>query len=199
MFGSVGFFEMAVIAGVALMVLGPEKFPEYAKIAMRGFRDVRKYMTEAQREITKELNPLKDELDEITRMNPESYLDDILKEEEEDYDDDSPLNPEPHPDDIDWMSDPYGSSGAEDADHEHSAVANSTSDGSENDGGESSEQNATEEPVQYNLYGGESEGADPDGAYDAAAEQAEDFDITGGFTTTTEDTDIPDEEKPLDG
>jgi len=33
MFGSIGFTELILIAGVALMVLGPEKFPEFAKMA----------------------------------------------------------------------------------------------------------------------------------------------------------------------
>lgn len=183
MFGSIGFLEMAVIAGVALMVLGPEKFPEYAKIAMRGFRDVRKYMTEAQQEISKELNPLKDEFNDLTKMNPESYLEDMLKEEEE-FDDDTQENVEPHPDDIDWMSDPYGSS--------------STEASTQEDGEVGAEQHSTEEPVQHNLYGAETEGADPVGTDTVDPEQTDDFDLAADFSTKKE-TGALEEEKPLDG
>jgi sec-independent protein translocase protein TatB len=37
----VGFGEMIIIAGIALVVIGPEKFPEFAKIVLHTFRDVR--------------------------------------------------------------------------------------------------------------------------------------------------------------
>ncbi|HIF05099.1 MAG TPA: preprotein translocase, partial [Candidatus Poseidoniales archaeon] len=59
MFGSIGVFEIVLIAGLALMILGPDKFPEFAKISMRTVRDIRKYMSDAQRDIASELNPLK--------------------------------------------------------------------------------------------------------------------------------------------
>jgi sec-independent protein translocase protein TatB len=196
MFSSIGFLEILLITGVALMVLGPEKFPEFAKIAMRGVRDVRKYMTEAQREITKELNPLKDELQDITRMNPESYLDDILKED--DHDDDSPLNPEPHPDDMDWMSDPYGDSSAETSDQADSSTLDSSSEIFGSDEGQALEEGSAEESVEYNLYGAETEGADPSGVYGVESEPEDDFDLTGGFDGG-EGTQTIEEEKPLDG
>jgi len=193
MFGSIGFAEIALIAGIALIVLGPEKFPEFAKVAMRGVRDIRKYMSEAQQEISKELNPLKDELDDIARMNPESYLEDIMKEEEE-YDDDSPLNPEPHPDDIDWMSDPYNDAGMEESE-DNSGDSTSSE---ENSGGDGAESTPTNEPVEYNLYGAETEGADPSGVYGNDPEQADEFNLAGGYTAG-EETEPAEDEKPLDG
>ena len=46
MFGSIGVMELVLIAGVALMVLGPDKFPEFAKMAARLVRDLRSYGTD---------------------------------------------------------------------------------------------------------------------------------------------------------
>jgi len=66
---------MVVIAGIALMVLGPEKFPGHAKIFLRMLRDVRDHWDDAKREITKELNPVKKELRDLQRFKPEEFLD----------------------------------------------------------------------------------------------------------------------------
>ena len=60
MFG-IGFPEMIIIAGIALVVIGPEKFPDFAKIVMRTIRDIRGYVDEARQEINKELKPMKKE------------------------------------------------------------------------------------------------------------------------------------------
>lgn len=73
----VGFGEMVLIAGVALVVIGPEKFPEFAKIALRTFRDLRGYVEDAKRDISKELRPLKQEVNELSRINPEDYIDSL--------------------------------------------------------------------------------------------------------------------------
>jgi len=77
MIGNLGMGEILLIAGIALVVLGPEKFPEYAKIAMRAFRDMRGYVDEVKREMAEELRPIKKEIQELSRHNPEDYIDSI--------------------------------------------------------------------------------------------------------------------------
>jgi sec-independent protein translocase protein TatB len=79
MFGG-SFGEMLIIAVVALVFLGPEKFPEFAKIAMRAIRDIRGYMDEVRSEVTKEINPIKNELQQLTRMDPETYINKLVSE-----------------------------------------------------------------------------------------------------------------------
>ena len=92
MFGSIGIGEIVLIAGIALMVLGPDKFPEFAKMAARLVRDLRKYTDEVKRDLTDELKPMKKELEDLSRVNPEEYLDSLMGEDEED---DGTINPEP--------------------------------------------------------------------------------------------------------
>jgi sec-independent protein translocase protein TatB len=70
-----GFTETIVLAGIILVVMGPEKFPEVAKAIIRTVRDVRGYFDDAQREITKEINPLKGELKHLSKYKPEEILD----------------------------------------------------------------------------------------------------------------------------
>lgn len=80
----IGFTEMIIIAGIALVVLGPEKFPEFAKIAIRAIRDIRGYFDEVKTEIAKEVKPLEKELNEITRKSNEIYRE-ILTETDPSY------------------------------------------------------------------------------------------------------------------
>lgn len=73
----IGIWEMVLLAGIALVVIGPEKFPDFAKIALRTFRDLRGYMDEMKTEIASELKPIKKEMkavDQLTRYDSESYL-----------------------------------------------------------------------------------------------------------------------------
>ncbi len=97
MFG-IGFFEALVLAAIGLLVLGPEQFPKFAKMAARFVRDVRSYANEVQNEIAKDLVPLTKELNDLRRISPEKYLDKLMKEDE---DDKTPPNPEPHPSEVD--------------------------------------------------------------------------------------------------
>jgi len=99
MFGSIGFSEMIVIAAVGLLVLGPEQFPKYAKMAARFVRDLRAYASEVQSEIVKEINPLTKNLNDLKRINPEKYLDKLIAEDEADT---RPPNPEPHPSEVNF-------------------------------------------------------------------------------------------------
>lgn len=72
---NLGVTEMIVIGILALVVLGPEKFPTFAKVALRAYRDLRGYIDDAKRDITKELNPLKKDLNELSRYRPEDIID----------------------------------------------------------------------------------------------------------------------------
>lgn len=82
MFNNLGIFEMLVIAGVALIILGPDKFPGHAKIALRFMRDIRTYWDEAKRDITEELKPFKKELKELEKIKPEEFIDSLTGEDE---------------------------------------------------------------------------------------------------------------------
>ena len=80
----IGFTEMIIIAGIALVVLGPEKFPEFAKIAIRALRDIRGYFDEVKTEISKEIKPIEKEINEITKKGNEVYRE-ILTETDPSY------------------------------------------------------------------------------------------------------------------
>lgn len=71
----IGFGEIVIIAGVALIVLGPEKFPDFAKIVLRTVRDLRGYMDDVKSEISKEIRPIQNEIKSLSRYDPETYLD----------------------------------------------------------------------------------------------------------------------------
>lgn len=102
MFG-IGFPEMILIAGIALVVIGPEKFPDFAKVVMRTMRDIRGYVDEARQEISKELKPMKQEMDKLSRINTEEYLEKLIPsdddsdsdEDEEEKGDEEGASPEP--------------------------------------------------------------------------------------------------------
>jgi len=70
---NIGFGEMLIIIAIALVVMGPERFPEFMKIALRFLRDIRTYWEEAQRELAKELRPIENELKTLTRLDTETY------------------------------------------------------------------------------------------------------------------------------
>ena len=71
----IGIGEMVLIAGIALVVIGPEKFPDFAKIALRTVRDLRGYVDDIKEEVTKEMRPVRDELNTLTRYEPEALID----------------------------------------------------------------------------------------------------------------------------
>ncbi len=76
----IGIGEMILIAGIALVVFGPEKFPDFAKIVIRTVRDLRGYVDEIQTEISKEIKPIKRELDQMNKYSPDKYIDSITKD-----------------------------------------------------------------------------------------------------------------------
>jgi len=71
----IGMWEMAVIAGIALVVIGPDKFPDFAKIVVRTIRDIRGYVDDVKHEMAEELKPIKKEMNQISRYDAEKYID----------------------------------------------------------------------------------------------------------------------------
>lgn len=60
----IGFWELVIIALVALVIIGPERLPEFARDAGRIFRKIRHFIQNAKREVEKEL-----ELDQLNDLN----------------------------------------------------------------------------------------------------------------------------------
>ncbi|MFP4171725.1 MAG: twin-arginine translocase TatA/TatE family subunit [Candidatus Hydrogenedentota bacterium] len=76
-----GITELIIIAGIALIVIGPEKFPEFAKIVTHTIRDVRGYVEEAQKDLSKELKPVQKEVNKLSRYSAEDYIDSLTGDE----------------------------------------------------------------------------------------------------------------------
>lgn len=76
----IGFAEMVLIGGIALIVIGPEKFPDFAKLVVRTIRDLRGYVDDVKNEVSRELKPLQEEVNSLSRMDPEKYIDSLTSE-----------------------------------------------------------------------------------------------------------------------
>ncbi len=85
MFGSIGIGEMVFIAGIALVVIGPEKFPDFAKVVLRTVRDLRGYMDEVKEEVSKELKPVQKQVQELSKYDAEDYIDSLTGTDEDPY------------------------------------------------------------------------------------------------------------------
>jgi len=165
----IGFPEMVLIAGIALVVIGPEKFPDFAKLVVRTIRDLRGYVDEMKEEVSKELKPIKKEMDSLSRIDPEKYIDSLTKEAPEKKE-----NPALHEEDRKVMEeagaydeDPYGWEGSEPGGYDQPA------------GG-----TAPEDTVGY----GESLDADTDSATeDATADAAPEEEGSAGDTPAESD------------
>lgn len=73
MFG-IGFGEWIFIGAVALVIMGPERFPELAKLFIRTTRDLRGYWDDIKDDISKEMKPVKKELTKLSRLDSDQYL-----------------------------------------------------------------------------------------------------------------------------
>ena len=72
----IGFWELVIIALVALIIIGPEHLPRLARDAGRIVRKTRNFINGAKREIEKELK-----LDQINDLDESiNHLDGLLKE-----------------------------------------------------------------------------------------------------------------------
>jgi sec-independent protein translocase protein TatB len=72
----IGFWELVIMALIALVVIGPERLPEFARDAGRLVRKIRNFIQGAKRELEKEL-----ELDQINDLNESiDHVDGLLKQ-----------------------------------------------------------------------------------------------------------------------
>ena len=60
MLGSVGFGELMVILGLALLIFGPKKLPEIGKTLGRSLREFRSATSDLKRSIEQEVKSLDD-------------------------------------------------------------------------------------------------------------------------------------------
>jgi sec-independent protein translocase protein TatB len=77
---NIGTTEILIIAAIALIFLGPEKFPTQAKVFLRLIRDFREHWDDAKRDILSEINPVKKEFRELRKFKPEELLDKLTGE-----------------------------------------------------------------------------------------------------------------------
>jgi sec-independent protein translocase protein TatA len=71
LFLDISFGEIFIIVAVIFIIFGPQKIPEIARKVGKGMREVRKASTEIKREINREVNTYKTDLD-MERMVRES-------------------------------------------------------------------------------------------------------------------------------
>jgi sec-independent protein translocase protein TatB len=83
----IGTGELLALAVLALLVLGPEKLPQYAQEAARFLRQLRSMANEARTEVTRELGPELDGLD-LRDLNPRALVRKHLLDPLDDDDDD---------------------------------------------------------------------------------------------------------------
>jgi Tat protein translocase TatB subunit len=69
---SMGPAELVIIMVVALVVVGPEKLPEFARMIGRAMRDLKKYASDVRNEFEKDLpvNEIKRDLDVFSQDKP---------------------------------------------------------------------------------------------------------------------------------
>jgi sec-independent protein translocase protein TatB len=72
----IGFWELAIIAIIALIIVGPERLPKFARDAGRVVGKIRKFIQNAKKELEREL-----ELDQVTDLNKDiNRIDDLMKQ-----------------------------------------------------------------------------------------------------------------------
>lgn len=70
MIGSINGWEWVILAVIVLIVVGPERLPEYTRQLGRIVREVRRIATGAQNRVKEELGP---ELDDLRQFDPRQY------------------------------------------------------------------------------------------------------------------------------
>ena len=72
----IGFWELVIIALVALIIIGPERLPDFARDAGRLINKIRRFIQSAKRELEKEL-----ELDEVNDLHKSiKHVDGLMQE-----------------------------------------------------------------------------------------------------------------------
>lgn len=70
MIGSINGFEWVILAGVALVVIGPERLPRYARQLGNLIRELREMARGATARVREEVGP---EIDDLTSFDPRQY------------------------------------------------------------------------------------------------------------------------------
>ncbi|HYF78297.1 MAG TPA: twin-arginine translocase TatA/TatE family subunit [Symbiobacteriaceae bacterium] len=68
MFSKIGFTEIALIVGVALLIFGPSKLPQLGKSVGEGLRELKKSMKSVTDEVAPGVADLKKEIDEVKKL-----------------------------------------------------------------------------------------------------------------------------------
>jgi sec-independent protein translocase protein TatA len=68
MFSKLGFTEIALIVGVALLIFGPSKLPQLGKSVGEGLREFKKSMKSVTDEVAPGVAELKKEIDEVKKL-----------------------------------------------------------------------------------------------------------------------------------
>jgi len=72
----IGFWELAIIAIITLIVIGPERLPKFAKDAGRFVSKIRTFIHNAKKELEKEL-----ELEQVDDLQKDiNRIDDLMKQ-----------------------------------------------------------------------------------------------------------------------
>ena len=72
----IGFWELVIIAIIALVVIGPDRLPKFARDAGHFVAKIRKFIQTARRELEKEL-----ELNHVNDLQKDiNHIDDLMKE-----------------------------------------------------------------------------------------------------------------------
>lgn len=91
LFLDISFGEIFIIVAVIFIIFGPQKIPEIARKVGKGMREVKKASSEIQREINREANTYKTDLD-LERMVSESDEGDSASQAESQEKDKTELN-----------------------------------------------------------------------------------------------------------
>ena len=68
MLSKIGFTEIALIVGVALLIFGPSKLPQLGKSVGEGLREFKKSMKSVTDEVAPGVAELKTEIDEVKKL-----------------------------------------------------------------------------------------------------------------------------------
>lgn len=72
----IGFWELTIIAIIALVVIGPERLPKFAHDAGRFVNKIRRFINNAKKELENEL-----ELEQVNDLHKDiNRIDDLMKE-----------------------------------------------------------------------------------------------------------------------
>jgi sec-independent protein translocase protein TatB len=182
MFGSVGMTEIMIFAGIALVIIGPDKFPGFAKIVIRTVKDVRGYVADAQRDIAKEIVPVKKELEKLSKIDPEKYIDSLTGDALKDTGMTDPAEDNFDDAEADYSADPYNVDGT----YEYDAFSKDSSPESSSPESSSPESSSpdTENPEKE---AGDAPPPEPTGDVKPASSNG------AGETVSTDEDDVPSE------